>query len=50
MTMSEFKYQEPFPLGKDETKYRLLTKDYVHVEECCGRRILRVDARGLELL
>lgn len=48
--MSEFKYQEPFPLGKDETKYRLLTKDYVHVEECCGRRILRVDARGLELL
>ena len=46
--MSEFKYQEPFPLGKDETKYRLLTKD--HVEECCGRRILRVDARGLELL
>ena len=48
--MSEFKYQEPFPLGKDETKYRLLTKDYVQVEECCGRRILRVDARGLELL
>ena len=48
--MSEFKYQEPFPLGKDETKYRLLTKDYVSVEECCGRRILRVDPRGLELL
>ena len=22
----------------------------MHVEECCGRRILRVDARGLELL
>lgn len=48
--MSEFKYQEPFPLGKDETKYRLLTKDFVRVEECCGRRILRVDPRGLELL
>ena len=48
--MSEFKYQEPFPLGKDETKYRLLTKEYVSVEECCGRRILRVDPRGLELL
>ncbi len=48
--MSEFKYQEPFPLGKDETKYRLLTKDYVRVEECCGRRILCVDPRGLELL
>lgn len=48
--MSEFKYQEPFPLGKDETKYRLLTKDFVRVEECYGRRILRVDPRGLELL
>ncbi len=48
--MSEFKYQEPFPLGKDETKYRLLTKDYVRVEECCGRRILHVDPRGLEML
>ena len=37
-------------MGKEETKYRLLTKDYVRVEECCGRRILCVDPRGLELL
>lgn len=48
--MSDFTYQEPFPLGKDETKYRLLTKDYVKVEECCGRRILHIDPKGLELL
>lgn len=48
--MPEFKYQEPFPLTKDDTEYRLLTKDYVSVEDCCGRRILKVDPEGLELL
>lgn len=48
--MSEFKYQEPFPLSVDTTEYRLLTKDYVSVEECCGRKILKVDPKGLELL
>jgi len=48
--MSEFIYQEPFPLGEDKTEYRLLTKDYVKVVECDGRRILKVDPKGLELL
>ncbi|MDE7133804.1 MAG: fumarate hydratase [Rikenellaceae bacterium] len=48
--MSEFKYQEPFPLGADTTEYRLLTSDYVSVVECDGRRILKVDPAGLELL
>ena len=48
--MSEFKYQEPFPLGNDTTEYRLLTKGYVSVVECDGRRILKVDPKGLELL
>ena len=48
--MSDFKYQEPFPLGEDTTQYRLLTKDYVSVTECDGRRILKVDPAGLELL
>ena len=48
--MSEFKYQEPFPLGEDTTEYRLLTKDYVKVVECDGRKILKVDPKGLELL
>lgn len=48
--MSDFKYQEPFPLSGDSTEYRLLTKDYVSVEECCGRKILKVDPEGLELL
>ncbi|MDR0509948.1 MAG: fumarate hydratase [Rikenellaceae bacterium] len=48
--MTEFKYQEPYPLGGDETKYRLLTTDYVSEVECDGRRILKIDPRGLELL
>ncbi len=48
--MAEFIYQEPFPMGEDTTEYRLLTKDYVKVVECDGRRILKVDPKGLELL
>ena len=48
--MSDFLYQEPFPMGEDKTEYRLLTKDYVKVVECDGRKILKVDPKGLELL
>lgn len=48
--MSDFKYQEPFPLSGDSTEYRLLTKDYVSVEQCGDRQILKVDPRALELL
>ena len=29
--MSEFIYQEPLPIERDTTEYRLLTKDYVKV-------------------
>ena len=48
--MSEFNYQEPFPIEKDNTLYRLITKDYVSVTEFEGRKILKVDPKGLELL
>ncbi len=48
--MAEFIYQEPLPLLEDKTQYRLLTKDYVSVVECDGRKILKVDPKGLELL
>ena len=48
--MAEFIYQEPFPIEKDTTEYRLLTKDYVKVVECDGRKILKVDPKGLEML
>ena len=48
--MTDFKYQKPFPILKDDTPYRLLTKDYVSVTECDGRTILKVAPEGLELL
>ena len=48
--MSEFIYQEPFPISEDTTEYRLLTKDYVKTVECDGRKILKIDPKGLELL
>lgn len=48
--MSEFKYQKPFPITKDTTKYRLLTKDHVSIVDFDGRKILKVAPEGLELL
>jgi fumarate hydratase class I len=46
----EFRYQDPFPLGKDETEYRLLTKDHVSVADFAGQAILKVDPDGLTRL
>jgi len=48
--MSEFKYQKPFPITKDTTKYRLLTNDHVSLVEFDGRKILKVAPEGIELL
>lgn len=43
----EFKYQDPFALGKDKTEYYLLTKDYVSVSGLDGQEILKVEPEGL---
>jgi fumarate hydratase, class I len=48
--MADFIYEKPFQIEKDSTKYRLLTKDYVTSIETGGRKILKVDPKGLELL
>lgn len=48
--MSDFKYQEPFPLQGDTTEYRLITKDFVSTEMCGTRKMLKIDPKGLELL
>ncbi len=48
--MADFKYQKPFPISKDTTNYRLLTKDYVSTIEVDGRKILKIDPKGLEYL
>lgn len=50
MPTKPFHYQEMFPLGKDTTEYYLLTKDFVKVENCCGREILNIDPQGLTVL
>jgi len=48
--MPEFSYQDPFPLGKDTTKYRLLTKEYVSTKKFEGKEILKVEPKGLTFL
>jgi fumarate hydratase class I len=48
--MTDYTHHELLPLGKDETRYRLLTKDYVSTVEFEGREILKVAAEGLTLL
>jgi fumarate hydratase class I len=48
--MADFIYEKPFQIERDLTTYRLLTKDYVKVTEEGGRKILKVDPKGLELL
>ncbi|HOH83866.1 MAG TPA: fumarate hydratase [Bacteroidales bacterium] len=48
--MAAFIYEKPFQTEKDTTRYRLLTKDYVELVDAGGRKILKVDPKGLELL
>ena len=48
--MSEFRFQEIFELGEDDTKYRKLSDEHVSVADFEGREILKVDAEALELL
>ena len=43
----EFKYAPMFQIGKDDTEYYLLTKDYVSVGEFEGKPMLKVEAEGL---
>ncbi|MDB4582557.1 fumarate hydratase [Draconibacterium sp.] len=48
--MAAFKYQKPFPILKDDTPYRLITKEFVSTIEVDGRQLLKVDPKGLEVL
>ena len=45
-----FSYQKPFPLGEDQTEYRLVTTDHVEVVEFDGKEILKVAPEALTLL
>ncbi len=48
--MVDFIYGQPFPLQDQTTPYRLLTKDHVSVASFLGKRVIKVDAKGLTLL
>jgi fumarate hydratase, class I len=50
MATPEFQYHEPFPLAKDDTPYRLLTKDGVSVTTFEGREIVKVEPAALTQL
>jgi fumarate hydratase class I len=50
MATPAFQYQDPFPLGKDATKYRLLTKEGISVATFDGKEILKVEPSALTRL
>ena len=48
--MAEFKYAPMFQLGKDDTEYRLVSKEGISVGEFEGKEILKVSKEALTLL
>ena len=48
--MTDIAYQEMLPLGKDETPYRLVTKDFVSTFEAASKTFLRVEPEALRVL
>jgi fumarate hydratase class I len=50
MPTPPFIYQDPFPLGKDNSEYYLVSSDYVSSSEFEGRPILKIEPEGIELL
>src|SRR5512146_3514530 len=50
MATPAFQYQDPFPLAKDDTRYRLLTKEGVSVATFDGKEILKVEPSALTRL
>lgn len=50
MATPEFVYQDPFPLSKDDTPYRLLSKEYVSLAKFDGKDVLKIEPEALTLL
>jgi fumarate hydratase, class I len=50
MPTPAFHYQEMFPLGKDETEYKLISKEGVSVTQFEGQEILKVQPEALTLI
>lgn len=50
MAKPEFKYQPMFPVDKDTTEYKLISKEHVSTTEFEGTEILKVEPEALTLL
>jgi fumarate hydratase, class I len=50
MAAPEFVYQDPLPIQKDTTQYRLLTKEHVSVTQFEGKEILKIAPEALTSL
>jgi fumarate hydratase class I len=48
--MAEFIYQDPFPLAKDTTQYRLLTDQFVSLSNFEGEEVLKIEPDALTRL
>ncbi|MEW6673787.1 MAG: fumarate hydratase [Thermodesulfobacteriota bacterium] len=48
--MPEFVFQDPFPLSRDNTRYRLLSENFVSVADFEGQTIVKIDREGLAFL
>ena len=48
--MKPFEYHEPFPVGPDTTRYRLVTREGVEVVDFGGTPVLRIDPAVLTLV
>ena len=50
MATPDFVYQDPFPLSKDDTPYRHLSKEYVSLAKFDGKDVLKIEPKALALL
>ncbi len=48
--MDEFKYKKMFPLGADDTEYKLISKEFIKVKEFEGKEVLTIEPQALTLL
>lgn len=48
--MPDFFYSDPFPLGKDETEYRFLTRDYISTVPFGDQELVKIEPGALSFL
>ncbi|HUK66312.1 MAG TPA: fumarate hydratase [Anaeromyxobacteraceae bacterium] len=50
MSTPAFRYEDPFPLGRDDTAYRLISREGVSTQTFEGQEILKVEPSALALV